>query len=217
MIGGGVGKHAYGNDDIYPVSDATVKKRRMRPDLRRAQLMKCALRATAEHGIARVTHSHIAKISGVSIPTVHVYFRSREDLVNAVLEVIDSHLTMITDECLLAEGTPYERLLRLAMRFGQDAKAEADMIMVWLDWSTGVLSPVWERYLFRLIKLHRSVEEVLEEGLAGKADLTPEEISTKAKLYVGGGHTLALMQFAGATDAELVRFSEHLAKQALSV
>lgn len=192
---------------------AEKSRKRLQPDQRRSQLVECAIKATAENGIARVTHSHVAAISGVSIPTVHAYFRTRSDLVDIVLKEVDEHLTTITDACFLSGTSVYERLFRLALRFGQDARDRADLILVWLDWSTGVRSPVWDRYLFRLDKLHRSVEAVLHEDL-GKT-LSAQDISIRAKLYVGGGHTLALMQFAGATDEEITQTSEDLARQAL--
>lgn len=188
-------------------------QRRMQPDKRRSQLIESAIKATAEHGIARVTHSQVARISGVSVPTVHAYFRTRADLVDTVLATVDELLSKNTSKALAANTSVRERLFRVALGFAQDARERPDLILVWLDWSTGVRSPVWDRYQVWLNQLHRQVEDLLREELADI--LSPRDIAIRARLYVGGGHTLALMQFAGAKPGVIRRTSEDMARQAL--
>ena len=57
------------------------KNLRLHPKERQEQLEKFIVTAVAQHGISRVTHSHVAKLADVSVSTVHFYFKRREDLV----------------------------------------------------------------------------------------------------------------------------------------
>ena len=183
---------------------AVGRRTRLQPEERRAQLLKCALEVFAEHGIARATHSHVAERAGVSVPTVHAYFRTRDDLVAAVLGVVGAYLDGITKP-LEAEATPYEALMALGRTFVQKAEDDPDIIRVWLDWSTGVGLDVWPDYLATLDRMHKAVETVLERGR--RTGAVPEDIDIRAaaQIYIGGGHTVALMTFAGRPKDEIDR------------
>ena len=78
---------------------------RLSPEARRAQLLECALAAFAEHGVARATHSHVAERAGVSVPAVHSYFRTRDDLVAAVLSEVEAYLLEIVSSSLGGKKT----------------------------------------------------------------------------------------------------------------
>ena len=66
---------------------------RLPPEQRRTQLLTCAIAAAAEHGLARVTHAHVAERAGVSVSAVHSYFRTRDDLVGATLAEVEAYLS----------------------------------------------------------------------------------------------------------------------------
>ena len=113
---------------------AEPRRTRLQPEERRAQLLKCALAVFAENGIARATHSQVAELAGVSVPAVHSYFRTRDDLVAATLGEVDRYLDGIT-ETLERPVPPYDALVELGRTFVQEAETDPDMIKVWLDWS----------------------------------------------------------------------------------
>ncbi|WP_439816075.1 TetR/AcrR family transcriptional regulator [Zavarzinia sp. CC-PAN008] len=182
---------------------------RLAPDARRAQLLDCAMAAFAEHGVARATHSHVARLAGVSVPTVHAYFRTREDLVAAVLDATGAWLVALCEDSL-ADLPARQALWRLGSRFVAAAPHHADLIRVWLDWSTGVRADVWPRYLVVLERMHAAVRAALQRGKdAGDLASSLDE-ATAARLFIGGGHTSALMLFSGASAAELARFVDDL-------
>lgn len=185
---------------------------RLRPDERRAQLLDCALAAFAEHGVARATHSHVAERAQVSVSAVYSYFRTREDLVAAVLDEVANYLDRIFDECLRDELRPEEALMGLARRFARDALERPDLLKVWLDWSTGVGSPVWPRYLLVLDRLHDAITKVLTRGKRLKVLPAGLDARAAARTYVGGGHTVALMQFAGVAGREVDAMIAHLVR-----
>lgn len=192
-------------------------KRRLKPDERRKQLTLCALKAFAENGVARATHSHVAKLAGVAIPTVHSYFRSREDLESAVLCEVENYLIKLVTDSLGGKKSVEEALTTLAMRFANDATTKSDIIKVWLDWSTGVRAGVWPRYLALLDKLHAITRPVF---LRGKREgILSENLNVKAatRLFIGGGHTLALMQFAKVPSRDLAIYMDQFIQSLMNI
>src|SRR5690606_8975199 len=103
------------------VTAARTARTRLAPSARRAQLLECALAAFAEHGVARATHSHVAERAGVSVPAVHSYFRTREDLVAAVLDEVEAYLLDIVSSSLGGPKAVPEALEALAVNFSRDA------------------------------------------------------------------------------------------------
>lgn len=196
---------------------ARTARTRLTPQARRAQLLDCALAAFAEHGVARATHSQVAERAGVSVPAVHSYFRTREDLVAAVLGEVEAYLLEIVSRSLGGPKPVHEALQALAVNFSRDAKEKPDMIKVWLDWSTGVRADVWPRYMDVLDRLHGIAEKVLERGK--REGVIPPALNVKAaaRTYLGGGHTVALMQFSGARPREFDAVIDHLVRSAMGL
>lgn len=185
------------------------RRTRLQPEARRAQLLQCALSAFAEHGIARATHSHVADQAGVSVPTVHAYFRTREDLVAAVLAHVEAYLDTLPER-LGRIQSPYDALIDLGQAFAREAETDPDTIKIWLDWSTGVSLDVWPNYLRVLGRLHDAVEKLLVR--AKREGSVPKDLHVKAaaRNYIGGGHTVALMVFAGVSKREIDLSTEEM-------
>lgn len=194
-----------------------VLKQRLRPNDRREQLLRCALAAFAQNGVARATHSHVAKLAGVAVPTVHSYFRTRDALVSAVLGEVEAYLIAIVRQSLNRRTTVENALTTLATRFAEDALAKPDIIKVWLDWSTGVRAGVWPRYLVLLEKLHAAARKVLARGKREGVLHANIDVRSVARLFIGGGHTVALMQFAGAKPTEMRVFVDHFIESILNI
>ncbi len=184
--------------------DANRRRTRLSPEDRRAQLLRCALSAFAEHGIARATHSHVAARAGVSIPAVYSYFRTRDDLVAATLAEVEAFLDGLLADTLARKTLPAaDALMMLARLFTDSVEEQPDRIRVWLDWSTGTGSDRWPAYLEVLGRLHHAAEATIRRGQ--KANDIPAWIKPKAaaRIFIGGGHTVALMKFEGATKKEV--------------
>ena len=69
-------------------SNNTQRAVQMAPDERRQQLLGIAIHVFATKGIDGARHGDVARAAGVSIPTVHAYFKTRNDLVSAVLDAV---------------------------------------------------------------------------------------------------------------------------------
>ena len=195
-----------------PVAEAkrAPKRTRLAPVERRAQLVACAISAFAEYGLARATHSHVAERAGISVPAVHSYFRTREDLVIAVLDAVETELRDMYSETLHAPGSVRDCLRALAVRFVEEARDKPDLIKVWLDWSTGVRSDIWPRYVSLNAWFNEATQTVLTRGKREGLVSIGLNVKAAAALFIGGGHTVALMQFSGASKRDFDIFVAQL-------
>jgi len=187
-----------------------VKKNlRLPPKERKRQLEKCIIKATANHGISRVTHSQVAKLAGVSVSTVHFYFKRRQDLIKSATKQVEDYLIDIFT-VTLDQDSAQGALTDLAAAFLQIGLDNPDLIKVWLDWSAGIREDVWRDYQKLLEELHRRVRNVLSK--AKREKLLPKDFQTMsaARIYIGSGHTLQLMIFDGASKQELIKAQKHL-------
>lgn len=190
---------------------AKPARTRLLPADRRAQLMGHAIACFADHGIARATHTQVAARAGVSVSAVYSYFRTRGDLVAAVLEAVADAIRAMLSAAAEAAGTGRpgvgvaEALTVLARHTADMAVEQPDAVRVWLDWSTGVRADVWPRYLVLQAELQAHVRGILAPAAADAA-----RAAMAARLFVGGAHTLALLRFEQVEDAALALFIDQM-------
>tara|TARA_B100000929_G_C15398857_1_gene383840 strand:+ start:92 stop:718 length:627 start_codon:yes stop_codon:yes gene_type:complete len=185
------------------------KNQRLHPRDRKEQLEKFIVKATARHGISRVTHSHVAKLAGVSVSTIHYYFHKRQNLVDAAIKQVEDFLIEIFT-VNLGQDSVVDAMTDLAAAFVKEGFGNPELIKVWLDWSAGINQNVWRDYQDLLEDLHGRVRKVLARGKREK--LLPKDFNTMAatRLYIGSGHTLQLMIFDGASKRDLVIFQKNM-------
>ena len=177
--------------------------RRLTPEARRAQLLRCAVAAFASMGLERATHAEVARLAKVSVATAFVYFPSRENLVAAVLAEVESFLEKIVGGSMDLDVSPQHRLTALAQAFAHAADGPGHLIRVWLDWSTAVRADVWPAYLKVQERIVDQVTHAVTEhraGTSGKPVLADE---SAARMFVGSGHTVALMKLARAPEKKV--------------
>jgi TetR/AcrR family hemagglutinin/protease transcriptional regulator len=187
---------------------------RLSPDDRRAQLLNHAVACFADHGIARATQAQVAARAGVSVSAVYSYFRTRADLVAAVLDNVASTIAAMVVDALETPAAPAEALLRLATRTADMAVDQPDVVRVWLDWSSGVRADVWPQFLLLQQRLQALVAEVLTRI---SPDAPAATIRSAARLFVGGAHTLALMRFENVGAADRATFVDQMVAGTIAV
>ena len=100
---------------------------------KRLRLVKAATAVFAEKGYASTRVADIAESAGIGKGTVYEYFSSKEALLFAVFESINTDVSTRMDTALAAGGTAEERLHRL-LRLGADIISEqVDLEPVILD------------------------------------------------------------------------------------
>tara|TARA_B100001179_G_scaffold191861_1_gene148859 strand:+ start:423 stop:1010 length:588 start_codon:yes stop_codon:yes gene_type:complete len=192
------------------------KKLRLPPLERQEQLEKFIVKAAAQRGISRVTHSHVAKLAKVSVSTVHFYFKRRDDLVASATKQVEDYLIDIFTENLQQDSVR-DALTDLAEAFLEGGIANPDLIKVWLDWSVSIREKVWKDYQNLQDELHKRVRKVLNR--AKREKLLPKDFDTQAatRIYIGSGHTLQLMLFDGRSRKEILKAQEALLRAVLLV
>ena len=85
-------------------------RRRLQPEERKRLLLTNAVEVFARRGIGRGGHTEIAEIGGVSVATVFNYFKTREALVEAVLEEVESFLLNLAEAVYAEEDNPLEAI-----------------------------------------------------------------------------------------------------------
>ena len=188
-----------------------VRAPRLAPADRRAQLLTCAIKAFADAGVSRAGHADVARLAGVSVPTVFVYFPTREALVDAVLGEVGRFIVedVLSPVQQRADDVP-ALLVQTAVAFTEAVGTHPDHARVWLDWSTAFRGDVWPHYL----KFQDRVVEVLKATVQrGKRDgsLAPRlDADDATRLIVGSAHMLAQMKFMGREPAQVAHFMQTL-------
>lgn len=188
------------------------RRTRLSPDARRAQLLNCAITVFARGGLGRGNHAAIAELAGVSVATVFHYFPTRDELVAAVLDQVETFFLDLAEETHRQQGPLPEILVAHGEAFLRAAQTHSVYVRVWLDWSTAIRETVWPRFLTfqeRLVAIvTASVRRGRERGDVA-ASVDPEDT---ARLFVGNAHMAALMTFAPSTGLDL----HHLVRRAVS-
>lgn len=190
---------------------------RLPPDQRRAQLIQCAIAALAEHGVARATHGHVAKRANVSVAAVHSYFRTRDDLVEATLSEVEAALLKIVADSARQATSTFTGLSEMVSGLDRAARETPDIVKVWLDWSTGFRADVWPRYALMQEQLYAAVRKVLTAGKRQGSLSEKLNVKAAARLFVGGGHTVVLARFGGASQDEIEILIEYLIGSVMNI
>jgi TetR/AcrR family hemagglutinin/protease transcriptional regulator len=197
-----------------PVKSGVRKRTRMSTQARRAQLLRCAVEASADVGISRVGHVDVAERAHVSVPTVFSYFPTRQILVRAILkDVRRFYLDLL--KSVPREGKASDVAYALFWECTRRARTEPHYIRVWLDWSTAIRDEIWQRYLKLWNDGVAEFQSVLDRGQRnGEID---RNLDTRmaARILLGGAHTVGVMLFSGVDDAELAALVRHLVSGAL--
>lgn len=182
---------------------------RLSPERRRAQLLRCAVAAFAQHGIARAGHAQVAEIAGVSVPSVFRYFPSRDALVNAVLTEVERKFLDLAQRSHKPGRGGREAMQEHARGFIEIAVKEPDFAYLWLDWSGALRDDVWPRFIELEKKLARIIaSNIGRAGEASEGGMTAQE----AALALNGvAHVLIHMIAApGQLSGDPEGFARHV-------
>lgn len=182
---------------------------RLNPAERRARLLACAIRVFARDGLGQGRHARVAAEARVSVPTVFVYFPTREALSFAVLDEVARFI--LQDVVAPLQSTPGavpDRLCATAVAFADSIDTHPDHARVWLDWSTALRADVWPRYLEFQERVIGLLKPTLEQGCRD-GTLDPDlDCDDAARLLVGSAHMIAQMKFTGRDAGRVRHFVE---------
>lgn len=184
------------------VQELKTKRTRLSPETRQAQLLKCAVSAFAQKGIGRAVHADVAELANVSVPTVFNYFRTREELVDAVLAEVERFYLEVANNAHHSDLGAVDALMVHGNQFVEQAVKHPEYVKVWLEWTSSLRDDVWPRYLVlhnRVVnQIARSIQKGIDSGEI-TVGLTAREL---AMIFMGSAHTVAMMVYAPETTVD---------------
>lgn len=190
-------------------------ERRMDASRRRAQLLECAVRVVARRGLGSSPHAATAHEAKVSVPTVFAYFRTRGELLRAVVEDVDRFFTEIGVKHLTRDKPAPQAILDFLRACAHTAETDPDRVRIWLDWSSTVGNEVWPLYVkFHATAIKRSASIVRRGQREGSipSDVDPTDA---ARILFASGHTVAQMVFSRTPEKSVHRFQKNVVASAL--
>lgn len=170
-------------------------RRRLQPEERRRLLLTYAVEVFSRRGIGRGGHTEIAEMGGVSVATVFNYFKTREALVEAVLEDVDNFLISLAEEVYASEDDPVIAIRTHIKAFLKACEENPAYIKVWLEWSASVREETWPSYLEFQNKLLEMIAKQVDKGVKKgmmESGLAPKE---RARWALGNAQMLVSMVF----------------------
>ena len=119
----------------------------MAPDERRLQLLDVAIQVFSARGIDGARHGDVASAAGVSVPTVHSYFKTRDDLVSAVLDAVGKYILDETIRPFMSGSTFDERMAASGEHLINTVPVKSDYFKIWVMWSAHFSDPFRDQYL----------------------------------------------------------------------
>lgn len=196
------------SSQLRTISDSPrPRATRLPPEERRAQLLECALRVFARGGLSGARLPDVAADAGVAESTLFVYFRTREELVSAVLDEVDRFYTELVQTSLASDDRPVPAALRnLAGNFTDSVASHPDHARIWLEWSSSIREEFWARYIAFQERLIAHMAETFERGQR-EGTIAPDiHTGDEARILYGMAAMIVQLMFTGRPRAEIDRF-----------
>jgi TetR/AcrR family hemagglutinin/protease transcriptional regulator len=195
--------------------EARRRASRLPPDERRRQLVEHAIRVFARRGLERGGHAEVAAAAHVAVPTVFAYFRTRTDLVAAVLDDVMRHFGDMAERHLGGGGHEARALLDFAIAFAASVDEEPDRSGVLLDWSTAVRSEIWPLFLGWHEGIRARIEAVIRRGQEHGTIPRDLDAQNASLILIGEAHLVVQMKFARTPAERVHRFLLALLRAAI--
>lgn len=181
-------------------------RRRLSPEARQAQLLDAAMEVFARMGLERAGHGDIAKLAGVSTPTVFNYFPTRDALVAAVLERIDMRVSDMFERIPARADDRRHRILQLSGAFRKMVEQHPSETKTFLKWGVSfdpALRPAWLAFQNRML-------DRLIEVLPNNPE-DPTQARAEARILLGTSSLFAAMTFDDYQPDEMIGFVGRIA------
>ena len=154
------------------VSPGAARPRRLPPDERRAQIVAAVLEVVSKFGVPGATVSRIAATAGVSEGALYVHFGSRDDMLEAALDLIFCEMASLIESS--AGKTAVELLTHIAENHSRMMKTELDRFAnPWIEFvaagpQVGIREAVAKTQSKAFAMMHEIVRRGQDEGCIRK-------------------------------------------------
>jgi TetR/AcrR family hemagglutinin/protease transcriptional regulator len=192
------------------------KRRRLPPEERRAQLLEIAIDVFADRGLGAARHAEIAERAGVAVSTVFVYFPTREQLVDDVLDEVAEFLLGMLERAHGREAPCVDVLHHLGEDFLELLGTHRSYVLVWLEWGAAVRQDVWPRYRAFTEKAVAITTRTLERGQLEGVIEADADIESLARLFTSSSQSIARLQLGDVDRMTIRRFHETVMRAIMS-
>jgi TetR/AcrR family transcriptional regulator, hemagglutinin/protease regulatory protein len=182
---------------------------------RRAQLLRCALRAFAREGIGSAGHADIAAEAHVSVPTVFDYFPTRAALIEAVVDEVERFFSARSAGAVASVASVPEQLAAVLRDFAESCDTHPEYARVWVNWGTSFQKKIWpyyQRFMSGSIKFHR---DLIAAGLARGEPLRGVDPDRLTYLVIGTSTTIVQMKMQNVDARWISEYLEGVVAMAL--
>jgi len=141
-----------------------------RPDtseIRRNQILDAATKVFVRLGFQHARMDDIVEESGLSKGTLYWYFKSKEDIINAILRRLFTGELENLESLLEAEGTASERLLQLTNNRVIGMKRMSDLVPIIFEFYAVAVHQQWvKQFIGEYFKhFRRLLEDLINQGI----------------------------------------------------
>ena len=191
-------------------------QRRMEADRRRAQLLECAIRVAGRRGLGSSLHAATAREAHVSVATVFAYFRTRGELLRAIVgDLVRFYADLLKSYQEEADKPAPELIHDFLRASALTARTDPDRVRIWLDWASTVGSEIWPLYLAFHDTQVNQIDAVIRRGQREGSIPKNVDSGDAARILFASGHTVAQMMFSRTPDRAVRRFQENVVVSSL--
>lgn len=141
-----------------------------RPDVseeRKDQILDAAISVFSRLGFHRARMEDVARESGLAKGTLYLYYRSKDELIGALLERIFAWGRRDLEAALAGEGSASERLVELSGRMSKEVERLSILLPVWFEfYAVATRNKAVKRFVRRYFEEYREfLASVVREGI----------------------------------------------------
>ena len=183
---------------VAPASPPRPRAARLEPDLRREQILQCAMRVTARVGAQAATAAAVAHEAHVSETTVFKYFPDKRSLTLAVIETLSANFRSVFDRIAARRQSAVDVLVDYAVAFAAELERRPEYARLLLNQGAVLLDASLRQVIEdNLTQMVRRIEKIIRRGITDgtiQRDVDPE---MAAWIYVGAYTAVAQAKIFG--------------------
>jgi TetR/AcrR family hemagglutinin/protease transcriptional regulator len=193
---------------VVKVRDVPTQRRarRLSSAQRKQQLLEHAVRVFAERGLARANHRDVAAAADVSVPAVFSYFKTRRDLVQAVLDLVGLYYETMAERFHRSGMIAPRALLNHAIAFATSVDTDPEYARLVLEWSTAVRDDIWPLFLRFHERMVQRCDHTIRRGQFEGTIGRDVDAESAALMIVGSSWIVIQMSFTRWSPERIHRF-----------
>jgi AcrR family transcriptional regulator len=136
-------------------------------EIRKNQILDAATKVFVRQGFQHARMDDIVEESGLSKGTLYWYFKSKEDIINAILRRLFTGELEYLENLLDAEGTVSERLIQLTSDRVTGMKRMSNLVPIIFEFYAVAVHQQWvQQFIGEYFKHFRNLlEELIQQGI----------------------------------------------------